>query len=152
MTIQDDLIAYLRFVDSQWPGKSIESIVLKYGQAFPVIPKPRDIRKQADRACFKNAYYLAQERGWKYCEGFAISPNVSFPIQHAWAANEDGFAVDSTWRPEGLAYYGVLLDHQMVDEILLDSRTFGILDLSKPKFREHASRLGWIDLQGANNE
>jgi len=138
-----ELKEYLKQVDRIAKGRSLESIVLRYGRPFPVIPKPKDVRKHKAGQCYSNAYHLAYQCNWQYVEGFALC-DFGIPLQHAWAVDGNDNAVDNTWRPEGLAYFGIAIDQKMSDEILFDSRTYGILDFSKPKFRELAVKRGWL--------
>lgn len=85
---------------------------------FTPVPRPKTVRKMADKACYRNALRVVlrhhpQTRGthagdlpiYMYAEGLAWS--AFGPVHHAWVVNEEGDAIDPTWSEVGSRYYGI---------------------------------------------
>jgi len=138
---QQFLKDFLENVDKISDGRSIESIVLRKGTAWltPKIARPKGIRKGHYKMCFMNAFRLAEthrDEGWYYVEGLAISDNTPIPLQHAWVINADGQLIETTWQNVGKAYYGILLDWDFIYRVMLETKTYGVLDPSSSTFRQ----------------
>lgn len=74
----------------------------------PYKPRPKGIRKQANKMCYRNSLMLAMSRpGWKYVEGYALG---IIPTQHAWCVDEEGRVVEPTWKQSGSAYFGIAME------------------------------------------
>jgi hypothetical protein len=58
------------------------------------------------KMCFGNAIVDAAKHGFRYVEGFALTPEGEV-IMHGWCVRPDGRLHDSTWCNTGLAYIGV---------------------------------------------
>lgn len=82
----------------------MEDFLLRHGKWYE--PKPWQGRKGAPKCCFANSLLHSVQRPiLRYVEGIAMNV-IGFPTHHGW--NTDGtHALDSTWRPDGLAYFGV---------------------------------------------
>lgn len=75
---------------------------------FTPVPRPEDMRKRADRACFMNAWCVsATVPSLSYAEGIALSEFG--PIHHAWVVDRAGNAIDPTWERPAARYYGATL-------------------------------------------
>jgi hypothetical protein len=81
-----------------------EDFVLQHGQWFDLRPLPRSVPRGAAKHCFHNAAALGMNRGLRYFEGYAV---IYFPVPHAWNADAQGQLIDTTWKNEGKAYFGV---------------------------------------------
>jgi hypothetical protein len=77
---------------------------------FSPAPRPKGMRKRADKACYLNAFRIVMDRRYPefvYAEGLAW---CGFgPIHHAWVVDPDGNAVDPTWQQPGDRYWGRVL-------------------------------------------
>lgn len=110
---------YLRLVaeirdaplEEGWDCACYEDFILHYGYEFTLVV-PDDLERGMPGNCFGNAaHYVVMHDGFHYCEGYATSHKLPLPIPHAWVVDDDGHAVDPTWRyAEGEAsYFGVPL-------------------------------------------
>jgi hypothetical protein len=107
-----------------WPYLCVEDFVLKKGRPMGnMMPLPKGVKKGQLGDCFKNAFELAMERGWTYCEGFATAV---IPTAHAWVLNGGG-VIDPTWT-EGKDYYGVEIPLQYAIKTVLRREAYGVLD------------------------
>lgn len=85
------------------------------------------------RACYQNAFNLAQDHPELiYCEGFAKPANL-FPIHHAWCVTADGEVVDPTWPELDTNYFGIPLQSQFVTDYVLESGMYGVLAEHVPR-------------------
>lgn len=133
-----DLKQYLLSVGQITTQKTYESIVLNYGRAFeaPAHPRPKGVRKGRNKLCFMNSYRLT-EQGYRYVEGFAIANiGIQFPIQHAWVVDDNDNVVETTWAESGVEYYGIVFDKDFIDKVMLELRTYGIMDFRSKTFRD----------------
>lgn len=87
-------------------------------------PKPKGVRKRADKQCFGNCQLLAVDRGWSYVEGYAVAED-GFAVHHAWCGDEVGRAIDPTWEKPGVAYFGVAFSPKEVAGRLLKAKASG---------------------------
>ncbi len=82
--------------------------VIKRGEEFELVRRPPGLRKRAHKACFANAMNVVMARdGLRYAEGFALM-SVAW-LHHAWVVDGDNHAIEVTWEPPGLRYFGVTL-------------------------------------------
>jgi hypothetical protein len=81
-----------------------EDFLLQHGKFYEPTSWTEPFR--APKCCYANSMLLAVQRPQlKYVEGVALT-EFGFPTGHGWVT--DGkLAFDSTWKPEGLAYFGV---------------------------------------------
>jgi hypothetical protein len=85
-------------------------MLLERGQEFTPAPLPPEIRQRTMKLCFDNSERLAKQKGLLYVEGMAISHHgYGLPFHHAWNATEDGTVIDTTWVPEGISYWGIIV-------------------------------------------
>lgn len=79
---------------------------------FTPIPRPKGMRKRADKACYLNALrvVLKYHPAYTYAEGLAWGAELGIPIHHAWVVDGRGNAIDPTWREPGSRYHGVTFD------------------------------------------
>src|SRR5215216_5814498 len=80
---------------------------------FPPAPRPKGMRKRADKACYRNVCMVVIDKRYRndftYAEGIAVS-DLGFPVHHAWVVDRDGNAVDPTWPEPGRRYWGTTFD------------------------------------------
>lgn len=86
---------------------SIEAFVLERGQSWTHVAMPKGIYLGAEKECFSNAYQMADGRGLRYVEGYALRV---IPVHHAWCVDASGTVVDPTWKYGGVAYFGMEFD------------------------------------------
>lgn len=132
---------YLQAVNrmaSSLKSPTIEGIVLQHGKPFtpPAAPRPKGIRKGADKQCYRNAYLLAFQMDWTYVEGFAIPDCVPIPLQHAWVIDSQGNLIETTWDTPGIEYFGIPLEWDFIHKTLLDTKRYGVLDPMSKVFRQ----------------
>lgn len=95
-------------------GILVGDFYLQLGIARAGSALPGDLTLGAPRQCYDNAGNLALERGWAYCEGFAMRPGL-FPMHHAWCLDAVGAVVDPTWPYDPAnEYLGVALDESFL--------------------------------------
>ena len=137
MNFEKEMLDYLQQVDKMTHGRSLESVVLKYGQAFatPVVARPNGIRKGPNGECFRTAFRIAEDYKYTYVEGFAMRM-IAAAHQHAWCLDPHGQVVETTWSNAGQAYYGIVFDLRTVRMILLDTKVYGVLNYSSKTFRD----------------
>lgn len=106
----------------------VEDFILKNGRAFEFSPLPRGVERGRMRECFLNAANLAMREDDKYiyCEGYAISAAVPFPVEHGWCVTPDGRVVDPTWD-DARDYYGVAFKYEFLRQTLYDNEHYGLL-------------------------
>ena len=105
-----------------------EDLLLRHGRFFTPQPRPGRYRQRRAKACFYNAFMLAQKTGLRYVEGVAIGNiRLNYPVHHAWCVDDDDCVVDATWANPGLAYFGVEFAIQRVAREPRDKSTFGSL-------------------------
>lgn len=133
--IDGDIATYLQFVSNVsrsqqragWRYSSYEGLVLDLGQTFE--SAKWDYPEQELGACYENSVLALLELGNEhlfYCEGWACSPKLPLPIQHAWLVDDQGHAYDPTWETGG-TYYGVPVKLSYVKRTILDTGYYGIL-------------------------
>jgi hypothetical protein len=81
--------------------------VLREGQFFRPKPLSRQTCRLEIRRCFENARLVSTAYGFPYVEGYALHES-KIPLLHAWNLGNDGSVIDTTWRPVGRAYLGVV--------------------------------------------
>ena len=79
-----------------------EKVIKKYG--IRIRPK----------SCFYNAQQLAifSKGEFKYCEGYAITKVIGFPVEHAWNI-KDGKIIDLSWE-DGMEYFGISIQQKWI--------------------------------------
>jgi len=100
--------------------RSYESLLLAEGTTWT------DVRVEDHgpaRHCYTNAFYAAEEHGWKYVEGFAMSV---IPMPHAWCLDSDQ-VVETTWDDAGAEYRGIVLPLAYVSEAVSATGYWGVM-------------------------
>lgn len=129
------VLAFLKKTSEFVGQPTMEGFVLKYGSEMPHKPLPKGIPKGRPKFCFKNAFDICNDNPerYVYCEGYGYGAVI--PIQHAWALDiEDGKVVDNTWAggranpSPGVFYIGVPIKMSYVRRVLLEKKTYGVLD------------------------
>ena len=83
--------------------------------------------------CFMNAYHLARERGFTYCEGLALN---LIPTLHAWVLDAKGGVIETTWKEPGDEYYGIEFPMPFIESIMLETEIYGVINLHSRIIRE----------------
>src|SRR5262245_21500353 len=106
----------------------VRAHVLDCGSWWTPHPRPRSVRRRAEKHCFSNSQRLLLERSrahpdeaWVYVEGFSLRPE-GVCIHHGWCGDGAGLVVDTTWQYPGLAYLGEAFTAQQVARWLLANR------------------------------
>lgn len=106
--------------------------IAQHGQAYRGRRLPKGYRYRAPKQCFRNAYHLARQHPGRlrYVEGYVLR---YLPVHHAWCVDEDGQVVDPTLRLTAeeagrTEYLGVTLPLELVDQAILLSERFGVLE------------------------
>lgn len=109
-------------------GRGLESLYLSFD-------KINHTHKYKGRLgyCYREAYRLAMsDPNFIYCEGYAISAQLSIPLSHAWCVHRETKEVyDPVWNTKkvrGSAYCGIPLDLRFVNAVIVLSQCYGILD------------------------
>ena len=139
MDSRTDLAEYLCQVKDWFPTqRTFEAIVFDNGREFapPVTARPKGIKKGRDKQCFRNAYRLMDRCGYRYVEGFVMACGI--PIHHAWVIDEKDNVIETTWAEVGQAYYGIEFDEKFINTVVLETRTYGVLDFTSKTFRKYA--------------
>jgi len=106
----------------------IERFVLRNGEGFGGSSLPVGVRLVQPKECFRNAYTLCLERGYRYFEGFGLPSPDLFPMQHAWVVDDDGRVIDNTWRtPEIAEYIGVEITRRDLMRQTSERGYYGVL-------------------------
>lgn len=143
MTPQD-LRLLLRGISAAWRtvnaaagGWIMPEFVVREGIDCIAQPLPKGFVQDVPKYCFGNTRRLVRRRKrLRYCEGYAVTPKVGFPIHHAWAIDETYRVIDVTLRdPEQNAYVGVPFS---ADDVKAWS-TKG----SQSLFLDHVERIAW---------
>ena len=58
------------------------------------------------------------------------------PIQHAWVVNSDNVIAEVTLDKLEDEYYGIVIEESYLHKAMIESRVFGVLDMSNKVFRE----------------
>jgi len=123
---------YLQMTSQGYPlDKSINGIVLKYGEEFKSPDEPPKIALMTPKACYENSAKMSVAMGGKlgYAEGY-VYPKGLIPLQHAWNYDlKTGEVIDHTlgWSPKA-SYYGVKIPATELLKQLTDSRVYGALE------------------------
>lgn len=92
-----------------WKYNSIPELVLDLGVVMETKPLPPTVVHGSPKLCYHNCQQLVfNHNDLTYVEGYAIASDIPFPIAHAWlSSQEDGSALDPTWRTPGETYWGI---------------------------------------------
>ncbi|MDE2106962.1 MAG: hypothetical protein KGL39_57640 [Patescibacteria group bacterium] len=99
-------------IDPSWP--SMWEFVSEHGREFQFQPLPRGYRRMEPKACFENCWNLLKKRQTlTYCEGFASSRGIAFPVHHAWLVADDELVIEPTCD-SFRDYFGVQFERDFV--------------------------------------
>lgn len=133
---EQELLKYLKRIDSISPKGSAEGIVLKHGKGYKSQPLPEGIQQGTVKECFENATKLAAEYpNYTYVEGFAFPDFINLPIHHAWVVDEAGNVIDNTWKKPGSAYFGIPISLQVLLHTISEKGTYTMLMHDNEWFR-----------------
>lgn len=77
------------------------------------------------KQCFQNAYHLARLAGLHYVEGFAASPVLPIPVEHAWCVDDMGHVYDPTWI-DGSDYFGMRVKLDVLEQVMQHTGCYGL--------------------------
>ena len=97
---------------SAWYYYGLYDFVLREGRFFTPRARPTNIKCGGPNA-FHNSITIASQNRLLYVEGYAARKNRPLAL-HAWNSDDDGFVVDTTWHPIGVAYFGVIIQASLV--------------------------------------
>ena len=101
-----------------------KACITREAREWTPAPRPKGVRKRADRACFLNSARLACAReDLTYCEGFALTDWGW--VHHAWCVTPTGVVVDSTWPTIGMRYIGFTVEKVEIAELVLAAHVWG---------------------------
>jgi len=130
--MRDNLEQYRKWIETTrkpiegFRFQSYEGLVLDLGRSFTQIESPFERGPMKD--CYSNALNIAMlHGGFWYCEGYAASPLIGLPIQHAWICNDQGEAIEVTWPYENSTYFGVAFEVDFVAKHVLHTGYYGVL-------------------------
>jgi hypothetical protein len=125
--------------------RSVYEFLLKHGRFYEPCPLPERMWTGFPKCCFGNAIILGIKEDLRYVEGVAISCH-GFPIDHRWNTTEDFLsigqqskpALDCTWEPVGLGYFGVEFSLERADDATRNGDASVLNDYQRryPLFRE----------------
>ncbi len=126
---------------ANWKYKRNEELVLRCGVPMESKPLPESIEAGAPGFCYWNCQQLAiASDSLTYAEGYALHPDVGFPISHAWLLTPDGCAIDPTWDSPG-CYFGVPLSTAWVQSVVAARNLFDNLSIFDGNYIEKFSLL-----------
>ena len=107
----------------------MQRFIKSKGSVQPVLAHlPKSIKRGLPRNCFQNAYNLAM-MGFRYVEGYGVTPAIPLLIHHAWVLDEQGYVIDNTWENSpSCMYVGVELPLDTLLAETFKSGCYGVLD------------------------
>jgi hypothetical protein len=122
------------------------------GADYPVTTPPPGLERGPEKQCFATAAQTAIERGYRYCEGYALYVPLGLWVHHAWNLTPEGEAFDLTWEVPGARYVGQVypaadLMAQAVEQSCYNAMAHHVLPLLDPgdvsSTPRRASELGY---------
>jgi hypothetical protein len=127
LTLLEKRAALMREVNANpgWKYRSFEELVLDCGREMQ--PDENSWLEQGlPKSCYWNCQQLVSKQPELiYCEGFAASQDVGFPLAHAWLLNTEGKVLEPTWDSPGEAYLGIAFSWEWVRALLKSRRQQG---------------------------
>jgi hypothetical protein len=128
MLTTDNADALVRYMEMIAPYAEVTKFILDNGTAMTEFSALHaDFKRGELGECYSNAGRIANGKGLRYVEGYAVPSTVPLPMMHAWLIDEQGRIIDPTWE-DGNAYYGVVIPHTTMWEILGRLKYWGIFD------------------------
>ncbi len=123
--------------NSKYKYRTFYELVLELGQEMKPAITSKELRGEP-KNCYGNCQTLAFiEPELTYCEGFALSNSIDFPVSHAWLLDQSGKVVEVTWEEPGRAYLGITFSTAFVKSIL--------------KKREEREKSNYLSLMESNH-
>jgi len=130
--MNEELIKWLKHTSDAFepPMCPLHRFILECGKDYIPAKRPKGMRKQEDKMCFRNASNLViGNPKLEYVEGFAIGARIGWPTHHAWCVDEADHVVDVTWLdPELCQYRGVVIPKKRLIRLLVEQEYYGVLD------------------------
>jgi hypothetical protein len=143
------LLSWLYLVSTVNGGKPPQGYVyngaadflLQHGKWYEPMPYPEGMWDGVPKCCFGNSIIAAVKYGLRYVEGFAVANlgiRLHLPVHHAWNVDSSGRLYDSTWKPIGLAYFGVEFSVERADDATWNGDASVLNDYQRgnPLFRQ----------------
>lgn len=128
--VMDGFLVFLAGMASlQAHQPSVARFLLAEGQVFGAQALPKTYDKGRRKLCYANASALVLgAMDLRYAEGYVMSPRTgNFPIEHAWAVDEQGRVVDNTLpTPEANLYFGVAWEAKDLMAWLSGAEVYGV--------------------------
>lgn len=139
---EDDLSQitnYLRMLASDETRFGPATALLEYGRSFRIAAvRPGWLICGKEKRCYNNSVAYSRARDdLIYAEGYALDPEIGFPIEHAWLIDSQGKVLDPTWdENDDHTYFGIAFKTSFVIEMLtLTGNVPGLL--RQPEMRRH---------------
>jgi hypothetical protein len=102
--------------------------VLMHGQVWKRLgQRPAGMRLGRAKDCYKNATNAVLDcPAWRYVEGYAHH-RLGIIAEHAWAVDEQGRVIETTWPDAGTAYVGVAFDEAALRRAICATPCFCLL-------------------------
>lgn len=115
-----------RFIADGANDKSFYKLVADQGENFKIIRSPLPLGEPG--LCYTNAAQVALDSDeYDYCQGYATSPRVSIPLQHAWLVRKsDRAAFCVTWHDGMTECYGVVVNRETLRKHTVETEMWGI--------------------------
>lgn len=124
----NDILRFLELQASFFKGPQGDycRFIIDQGMEFLPQEPPPGTPYGTPKECYRNATALAGERGIFYVEGYALPPGL-LPLPHAWATDREGTLIDNTWRPIGVAYWGVPIQKTYVRDVIKQTGYYSVI-------------------------
>jgi hypothetical protein len=91
-----------------WKYGGFEELILDCGSEFTTFSFAKNVEQNLPGACYWNCQQLIKEHPELiYCEGYALAPDVSIAIRHAWLINAQFEVIEPTWGANDSVYLGI---------------------------------------------
>jgi hypothetical protein len=128
--VTDTIREYLTAIAGFAPG-GIDAFLLRHGREWETGPGTFRGSAETLGKCYQMAANAAlRDRSLMYVEGKVTVFGV--PIDHAWVVDDAGVVIDPTIpddsRAAGAEFFGVPIATDYLVEVLIRSRTYGVID------------------------
>ncbi len=116
--IRNEMLAISGFNLNDVVYRFIKSIISKHGKEYQVINCKIPGRRFKAGYCYYNSIELIKEKNWQYVEGIAICKSTGRIICHAWNIDENGCAVDVTFKDaHRYDYIGIIVPYKLIFQV-----------------------------------